>query len=432
MLTKVLLILLGTFIILPSRIEGPHVESEKGPSASDDDVYGPKPQAPDKELPPEEIKPTAIDTHDRLGKMPTATEILDGILNNYDYKLRPGIGERPTVVTVELSVNTLGPISILDMEYTIDITFYQTWYDERLRFNGSFESFVLNGNLVSLLWIPDTFFRNSKRTQEHSITMPNQMVRIHKDGKVLYTIRRLRSHDAFLQREQEVWLCGLSKLCSFFCDHDDLLDFLLDQERLCSGQDFFRDHFCTHHDHFGHLFPEEFPTCLLYHSLGFLYCDLLHLLLLCSDGVCCAQLPDLQPDSIPWFSETSSCMSWPRAHARDPTPSRVRVIEHPEAFVCDIEDPEEEEESEEEESEEEEGPSCPARQSVRPGSTPRPGGCCKWCEKYCCTVPTCEGSTWQQGRLFIHVYRLDNYSRVIFPVTFFFFNVLYWLICLNL
>lgn len=81
-----------TCLFLCSRIEGPHVESEKGPSASDDDVYGPKPQAPDKELPPEEIKPTAIDTHDRLGKMPTATEILDGILNNYDYKLRPGIG----------------------------------------------------------------------------------------------------------------------------------------------------------------------------------------------------------------------------------------------------------------------------------------------------------------------------------------------------
>lgn len=47
-------------------------------------------------------------------------------------------------------------------------------------------------------------------------------------------------------------------------------------------------------------------------------------------------------------------------------------------------------------------------------------------------VPGCDGSSWQQGRLFIHVYRLDNYSRVIFPVTFFFFNVLYWLVCLNL
>ena len=77
-------------------------------------------------------------------------------------------------------------------EYTIDITFCQSWYDERLRFNGSFESFVLSGNLVSLLWVPDTFFRNSKRTYEHSITMPNQMVRIHKDGKVLYTIRYVK------------------------------------------------------------------------------------------------------------------------------------------------------------------------------------------------------------------------------------------------
>lgn len=83
-------------------------------------------------------------------------------------------------------------------EYTIDITFCQTWYDERLRYNGSFESFVLNGNMVSQLWIPDTFFRNSKRTQEHVITMPNQMVRIHKDGKVLYTIRYVKPPEYYL------------------------------------------------------------------------------------------------------------------------------------------------------------------------------------------------------------------------------------------
>lgn len=92
------------------------------------------------------------------------------------------------MVTVEISVNSLGPLSILDMEYTIDIIFSQTWYDERLCYNDTFESLVLNGNVVSQLWIPDTFFRNSKRTHEHEITMPNQMVRIYKDGKVLYTI----------------------------------------------------------------------------------------------------------------------------------------------------------------------------------------------------------------------------------------------------
>ncbi|CAK7313631.1 Gamma-aminobutyric acid receptor subunit epsilon [Vulpes lagopus] len=111
MLAKVLLILLGTSIILPSRSEGPHVESESAPSARDD-VYGPQPQAPEEKLFSEETKSTM-----RLGNLPAATHILNSILNNYDHKLRPGIGERPTVVTVELSVNTLGPISIMDMEY---------------------------------------------------------------------------------------------------------------------------------------------------------------------------------------------------------------------------------------------------------------------------------------------------------------------------
>lgn len=52
--------------------------------------------------------------------------------------------------------------------------------------------------MVSQLWIPDTFFRNSKKTQEHSITVPNQMVRIHKDGKVLYTIRYVKPLESYL------------------------------------------------------------------------------------------------------------------------------------------------------------------------------------------------------------------------------------------
>ncbi|XP_057575406.1 gamma-aminobutyric acid receptor subunit epsilon [Hippopotamus amphibius kiboko] len=500
MLIKVLLILLGTFVIFPSRIEGPHVESEKGASARDDDVYGPKPQAPEEELPSEEIKPTAVDTHDRLRKMPTATEILDGILNNYDYKLRPGIGERPTVVTVELSVNTLGPISILDMEYTIDITFYQTWYDERLRFNGSFESFVLNGNLVSLLWVPDTFFRNSKRTQEHSITMPNQMVRIHKDGKVLYTIRMtidagcslhmvkfpMDSHSCPLSfssfsypegeiiykwdnftleiNESNAWklfqfdftgvsnttetittLAGDFIVLTLFFNVSRRFGFLVFQNYVPSSVTTMISwiSFWIKRDSapartslgitsvltmttLGTFSRKNFPrvsyiTALdFYIAICFIFCFCALMEFAVLNFLTYTRTPPRGPPKL----------RHPRARA--PAPTHVRVIEYPEAFVCNIEDSEEEDSEKEEESEEEEGPSCPARQSVRPGGTPRRGGCCRWCEKYCCTVPTCEGSTWQQGRLFIHVYRLDNYSRVIFPVTFFFFNVLYWLVCLNL
>lgn len=76
-----------------------------------------------------------------------------------------------------------------NQEYTIDLIFYQSWYDERLRYNSTFDSLVLNGDMVSQLWIPDTFFRNSKKAVEHTITLPNQMVRIYNDGRVLYTIR---------------------------------------------------------------------------------------------------------------------------------------------------------------------------------------------------------------------------------------------------
>lgn len=43
--------------------------------------------------------------------------------------------------------------------------------------------------MVSRIWIPDTFFRNSKRADSHWITTPNQLLRIWNDGKVLYTLR---------------------------------------------------------------------------------------------------------------------------------------------------------------------------------------------------------------------------------------------------
>lgn len=86
---------------------------------------------------------------------------------------------------------------LFHQEYSIDMTLYQTWYDERLRYNASFESFVLNGHMLSQLWIPDTYFRNSKNEDEHSVFMQSRVVRIHKDGKVLFTdryVKPLESH----------------------------------------------------------------------------------------------------------------------------------------------------------------------------------------------------------------------------------------------
>ncbi|KAK1161185.1 gamma-aminobutyric acid receptor subunit gamma-2 [Acipenser oxyrinchus oxyrinchus] len=117
------------------------------------------------------------------------THILNSLLDGYDNKLRPDIGVKPTIIHTDMYVNSIGPVNAINMEYTIDIFFAQTWYDRRLKFNSTMKVLRLNSNMVGKIWIPDTFFRNSKKADAHWITTPNRMLRIWNDGRILYTLR---------------------------------------------------------------------------------------------------------------------------------------------------------------------------------------------------------------------------------------------------
>nr|XP_054590152.1 gamma-aminobutyric acid receptor subunit gamma-3 isoform X1 [Nothobranchius furzeri] len=128
-----------------------------------------------------------------------ATEILNNLLKGYDKKLRPDIGVKPTVIDVDIFVNSIGPVSSINMEYQIDIIFAQTWTDSRLRYNSTMKILTLNSNMVGLIWLPDTIFRNSKTADSHWITMPNQLLRIWNDGKILYTLRLTINAECQLQ-----------------------------------------------------------------------------------------------------------------------------------------------------------------------------------------------------------------------------------------
>uniref|UniRef100_A0A3Q3AUC6 Gamma-aminobutyric acid receptor subunit gamma-3-like n=1 Tax=Kryptolebias marmoratus TaxID=37003 RepID=A0A3Q3AUC6_KRYMA len=44
-----------------------------------------------------------------------ATRILNNLLREYDKTLRPDIGEKPTVIDVGIYVNSIGPVSSIDM-----------------------------------------------------------------------------------------------------------------------------------------------------------------------------------------------------------------------------------------------------------------------------------------------------------------------------
>ncbi|XP_042311230.1 gamma-aminobutyric acid receptor subunit alpha-6 isoform X2 [Sceloporus undulatus] len=122
------------------------------------------------------------------------SRILDKLLDGYDNRLRPGFGGRGspgavTEVKTDIYVTSFGPVSDVEMEYTMDVFFRQTWIDERLKFGGPTEILRLNNLMVSKIWTPDTFFRNGKKSIAHNMTTPNKLFRIMQNGTILYTMR---------------------------------------------------------------------------------------------------------------------------------------------------------------------------------------------------------------------------------------------------
>ncbi|GAB0196080.1 gamma-aminobutyric acid receptor subunit alpha-6 [Grus japonensis] len=107
------------------------------------------------------------------------TRILDKLLDGYDNRLRPGFGGAVTEVKTDIYVTSFGPVSDVEM----------TWTDERLKFSGPTEILRLNNLMVSKIWTPDTFFRNGKKSIAHNMTTPNKLFRIMQNGTILYTMR---------------------------------------------------------------------------------------------------------------------------------------------------------------------------------------------------------------------------------------------------
>uniref|UniRef100_A0A3B5LEI0 Gamma-aminobutyric acid type A receptor subunit alpha5 n=1 Tax=Xiphophorus couchianus TaxID=32473 RepID=A0A3B5LEI0_9TELE len=130
------------------------------------------------------------------------TRILDGLLDGYDNRLRPGLGgESVTEIKTNIFVTSFGPVSDTEMEYTIDVFFRQSWKDERLCFKGPMEMLALNNLLASNIWTPDTFFLNGKKSIAHNMTTPNKLLRLKDDGTLLYTMRLTISAECPMQLE---------------------------------------------------------------------------------------------------------------------------------------------------------------------------------------------------------------------------------------
>ncbi|RWS29987.1 GABA-gated ion channel-like protein [Leptotrombidium deliense] len=113
-------------------------------------------------------------------------------INNTTKIIRPAIE-----VFIDLYVRSMAFVSEIDMIYSMDCYFRQTWKDTRLAYtrrlvNNSFEApptLALSMTMLDKIWKPDTYFYNGKKAYLHTITVPNKFVRIQSDGNILYSSR---------------------------------------------------------------------------------------------------------------------------------------------------------------------------------------------------------------------------------------------------
>uniref|UniRef100_UPI00358DF4F7 glycine receptor subunit alpha-2-like isoform X5 n=1 Tax=Myxine glutinosa TaxID=7769 RepID=UPI00358DF4F7 len=115
---------------------------------------------------------------------------LMGRTSGYDARIRPHFKGYPVNVTCNIFINSFGSITETTMDYRLNIFLRQQWNDPRLAYNEYPDnSLDLDPSMLDSIWKPDLFFANEKGANFHEVTTDNKLLRIFKDGNVLYSIR---------------------------------------------------------------------------------------------------------------------------------------------------------------------------------------------------------------------------------------------------
>ncbi|KAF2976209.1 hypothetical protein EK904_004026 [Melospiza melodia maxima] len=81
-------------------------------------------------------------------------------------------------------------ISVEIQDYRVNIFLRQNWNDPRLAYSEyPDDSLDLDPSMLDSIWKPDLFFANEKGANFHEVTTDNKLLRIFKNGNVLYSIR---------------------------------------------------------------------------------------------------------------------------------------------------------------------------------------------------------------------------------------------------
>ncbi|XP_041437558.1 glycine receptor subunit alpha-2 isoform X2 [Xenopus laevis] len=131
----------------------------------------------------------------RSGKSPpmSPSDFLDKLMgrtSGYDARIRPNFKGPPVNVTCNIFINSFGSVTETTMDYRVNIFLRQTWNDPRLSYSEyPDDSLDLDPSMLDSIWKPDLFFANEKGANFHDVTTDNKLLRIFKNGNVLYSIR---------------------------------------------------------------------------------------------------------------------------------------------------------------------------------------------------------------------------------------------------
>ncbi|MGH0145287.1 UNVERIFIED_CONTAM: hypothetical protein FKN15_005034 [Acipenser sinensis] len=96
----------------------------------------------------------------------------------------------PVNNTCNVFINSFGSVTETTMDYRLNIFLRQQWNDPRLAYSEyPDDSLDLDPSMLDSIWKPDLFFANEKGANFHDVTTDNKLLRIFKDGNVLYSIR---------------------------------------------------------------------------------------------------------------------------------------------------------------------------------------------------------------------------------------------------
>jgi len=110
----------------------------------------------------------------------------------YDKNIRPNFQGPAVDVTVQVLINSFGPIVETTMDYKMDIFLRSFWHDKRLIYPAdiyNIDHLNLDPSMIPNIWRPDIFFANAKKADFHKVTRDNHMMQLYPDGSITQSVR---------------------------------------------------------------------------------------------------------------------------------------------------------------------------------------------------------------------------------------------------